>query len=271
MASNEIEICSNCGREIQRSEQAFLFKFEVVCAECDKKLRIGSMGASITSPEMGDKGAAESSIPKAVAALIFIGITVGALVIGFWLSGYTPWSPFPFKITDIDVRTDPNGMLNSINVSVRPTGTWRASSEVNEYVLIYLVDSKHDIRRIAMDIIDEYERDAREFFVLLKRPTRSYEGVTTIGKVGRGGLRHIYTDYTDLFPSTRSIEGASIHGIKFFEFLEPPASMPVKLLNLGCETKIKVTGPIVVQAQVWSRYDHSWAVASYVFEAKISK
>jgi len=40
MGSNGIEICSKCGREIPRSEQVCVFKGEIVCAECDKKLRM---------------------------------------------------------------------------------------------------------------------------------------------------------------------------------------------------------------------------------------
>ncbi len=35
----DIEICSNCGREIGRSEQAYVFGGKIVCAECDNALR----------------------------------------------------------------------------------------------------------------------------------------------------------------------------------------------------------------------------------------
>lgn len=42
MGSSDIEICSNCGREIGRSEQAYVFEVKIVCAQCDKKLRSAS-------------------------------------------------------------------------------------------------------------------------------------------------------------------------------------------------------------------------------------
>ena len=35
----DVEICSNCGREIGRSEQAYVFDGKIVCAECDNTLR----------------------------------------------------------------------------------------------------------------------------------------------------------------------------------------------------------------------------------------
>lgn len=35
----DIEICSNCGKEIGRSEQAYVFEGKIVCVECDKALR----------------------------------------------------------------------------------------------------------------------------------------------------------------------------------------------------------------------------------------
>jgi len=34
-----VEVCSNCCKEIEKLEQACVFKGEIVCAECDKKLR----------------------------------------------------------------------------------------------------------------------------------------------------------------------------------------------------------------------------------------
>jgi predicted Zn finger-like uncharacterized protein len=36
---NIVEICSTCGEEIGKLEQPCVFKGEIVCAECDKKLR----------------------------------------------------------------------------------------------------------------------------------------------------------------------------------------------------------------------------------------
>lgn len=53
MESSEAEICSNCGRELRRSEQACVFKGEIVCAECDRKLRSDSGLQSTSLPEAG--------------------------------------------------------------------------------------------------------------------------------------------------------------------------------------------------------------------------
>jgi hypothetical protein len=39
MGPSEIEICTNCKREIGRSEQAYVFKAMILCAECDRQLR----------------------------------------------------------------------------------------------------------------------------------------------------------------------------------------------------------------------------------------
>jgi predicted Zn finger-like uncharacterized protein len=36
---NKVEVCSNCGKEIGRLQQACVFSDKIVCAECDKKLR----------------------------------------------------------------------------------------------------------------------------------------------------------------------------------------------------------------------------------------
>jgi len=51
MGSNDIEICAECGREISRSEQAYVFDGNIVCAECDKELRKGPQLQPTASPE----------------------------------------------------------------------------------------------------------------------------------------------------------------------------------------------------------------------------
>lgn len=42
-----VEVCSSCGREISRFEQIFVFDGEILCAECDRKLRSGSALKSV--------------------------------------------------------------------------------------------------------------------------------------------------------------------------------------------------------------------------------
>jgi hypothetical protein len=51
MCSFDIEICSNCGREIGRSEQAYVFEGKIVCAECDKALRTNLIVEPAEIPE----------------------------------------------------------------------------------------------------------------------------------------------------------------------------------------------------------------------------
>ncbi len=51
MGSFDIEICYNCGREIARSEQAYVFEGEIVCAECDNTLRSNPVDEPAATPE----------------------------------------------------------------------------------------------------------------------------------------------------------------------------------------------------------------------------
>lgn len=51
MVSLDIEICSTCGWEMPRSEQAYVFEGKIVCAECDNTLRSGPVDEPVTAPE----------------------------------------------------------------------------------------------------------------------------------------------------------------------------------------------------------------------------
>jgi len=51
MGSFDIEICSNCGREMPRSEQAYVLEGKIVCAECDNTLRSGPVDEPAAAPE----------------------------------------------------------------------------------------------------------------------------------------------------------------------------------------------------------------------------
>lgn len=42
MTRKDAEICEKCGREISRSEQAYVFEDMIVCSECNRKLRVGT-------------------------------------------------------------------------------------------------------------------------------------------------------------------------------------------------------------------------------------
>ena len=62
MGSFDIEICSNCGREIARSEQAYVFEGKIVCAECDNTLRSGPVDEPAATPEL-------SALPEPISAV----------------------------------------------------------------------------------------------------------------------------------------------------------------------------------------------------------
>jgi hypothetical protein len=62
MYSIDIEICSNCGRDIARSEQAYVFEGKIVCAECDNALRTGTVDEPATTPEL-------SALPEPISAV----------------------------------------------------------------------------------------------------------------------------------------------------------------------------------------------------------
>jgi hypothetical protein len=98
MGSNDIEICSNCGREINWSEQAHVFEGNIVCAACDKDLREGPQlqptaspepQAEATSPLKPDEQEKEKqrvvvgkSVGFIIAGVILCLLGVGLIVIG---------------------------------------------------------------------------------------------------------------------------------------------------------------------------------------------
>lgn len=47
----DIEICSNCGHEMPRSEQAYVFEGKIVCAGCDDIFRSGPVDELFAAPE----------------------------------------------------------------------------------------------------------------------------------------------------------------------------------------------------------------------------
>ncbi len=51
MGSFDIEICTNCGREMPRSEQAYVFEGKIVCAGCDNIFRNGTVDEPAAAPE----------------------------------------------------------------------------------------------------------------------------------------------------------------------------------------------------------------------------
>jgi len=96
MDLSNIEICSNCKREIDLSEQAYVFDGNIVCAECDKDLRKGPQPQPTASPEPQ----AEATSPlkpdeqEKEKQRVVVGKSVGFIIagiilclLGVWLIG----------------------------------------------------------------------------------------------------------------------------------------------------------------------------------------
>jgi len=97
MDTSDIEICSNCGREISRAEQAHVFDGNIVCAECNKDLRKGPQPQPTASPEPQAEAASPlkpdeqeekqrvvvgKSVGFIIAGIILCLLGVGLIVIG---------------------------------------------------------------------------------------------------------------------------------------------------------------------------------------------
>ncbi len=84
MGSNDIEICAECGREISRSEQAYIFDGNIVCAECDKELRKGPQLQPTASPEPQDEATSplKPDEQEKEKQRVFVGKSVGFIIAG---------------------------------------------------------------------------------------------------------------------------------------------------------------------------------------------
>jgi len=97
MDTSDIEFCSNCGRAISRSVQAYVFEGNIVCAECDKELREGPQPQPTASPEPQAEAASPlkpddeeekqrvvvgKSVGFIIAGVILCLLGVGLIVIG---------------------------------------------------------------------------------------------------------------------------------------------------------------------------------------------
>jgi hypothetical protein len=69
MGSFDIEICSNCGRKMPRSEQAYVFEGKIVCGECDNTLRSCPVDEPVAMPEPPDLPEPISSVHSQSEAL----------------------------------------------------------------------------------------------------------------------------------------------------------------------------------------------------------
>lgn len=83
MGSSELEICSNCGREISRSEQAYVLNDKIVCAECNGKLRSKNQnGQKEFGQESKTSSLAIASLVLGIAAFITFITGIGGVALG---------------------------------------------------------------------------------------------------------------------------------------------------------------------------------------------
>ena len=88
MGLSDIEICTNCGRVILRSEQAYVFEDKIVCEECDRKLRSGPQPRSAGMPELQRMSPGSTKLEEEQAGEEqnwFAGKRVGFVVAGICL------------------------------------------------------------------------------------------------------------------------------------------------------------------------------------------
>ncbi len=113
MGSIDIEICSNCEREIARSEQAYVFKGNIVCAECNKELRSGPKLQPVASSEpqpestgpskpkdVQERGKQNWRVDKSVGFIIagVILCLLGVALIDIGLAGLAVWFFLGFSL-----------------------------------------------------------------------------------------------------------------------------------------------------------------------------
>lgn len=113
MGSIDIEICSNCERAISRSEQAYIFDGNIVCAECNKELRSGLQLQPVASSEpqpestgpskpkdVQERGKQNWRVDKSVGFIIagVILCLLGVALIDIGLAGLAVWFFLGFSL-----------------------------------------------------------------------------------------------------------------------------------------------------------------------------
>lgn len=113
MGLTDIEICSNCERAISRSEQAYIFDGNIVCAECNKELQSGLQLQPVAStepqPELAgpskpkevqERGKQNWRVDKPVGFIIagVILCLLGVALIDIGLAGLAVWFFLGFSL-----------------------------------------------------------------------------------------------------------------------------------------------------------------------------
>jgi ribosome-binding protein aMBF1 (putative translation factor) len=91
--ASEKETCTKCGREIPRPKQAYIFNGEIVCGECDGKLRSKSVVAPASTKSNLDRVQAET-LYKGVRGwlmLLCISLTIVNPIVGGGLAMRQIW------------------------------------------------------------------------------------------------------------------------------------------------------------------------------------
>ena len=284
----ELRHCPACGEELDAGKQCFrcgnmfsltkLIDYEglKICPRCLNMMQRDEQ--------------AKSQRKKRV--IIQVSIIV-LLVAAFFIVKEIFWGQsLPCEITDVEGGVDSRGNLVVVEVSIRQGN----DKENDEYAVIYAIDSKKDIAKIARKVIKESKASKTGRHHLARWMPGDKKQQCFLGDYGKGGLQwidrrrrsrksgnslHRYIDEDgasckrfqwinpEVIQCSYCIEDVGIHAVVFFQ------DRPPKLDELNLDEKdfgqFKVVGRFVVKAQVWCRNGDNWEPASEVFEEEYSQ
>jgi predicted Zn finger-like uncharacterized protein len=108
-----IEICKQCGRELERSKQAYVFEGMIVCGDCNKKLRSGEErirdSKTVKAIEyVKSQEDSENKISKAgiIISLVIFGLITMSIITGYIVKGQIqrPSSDIRFNYESLMMR-----------------------------------------------------------------------------------------------------------------------------------------------------------------------
>jgi hypothetical protein len=213
------------------------------------------------------KISARSKLRKALV----LGI-ISTILILFALANFVGRNSFRHKITDIDTGVPEKNVYELLRVTVSRIRFWQVLGANEEYALVFSVDSKYELPKIAEGLIlnldgrPEPDSPVTEKNLSISRFVAEIPRIYCFtGQHGRGGIR--LTVRSLLGSSERVFENVSLHGVRFIG-----NSVPKRIdIILGGEApheEFGIADGIPVKAQLWVRRGDKWSIASDVFEKK---
>ncbi len=297
--AEQIRYCPACGNDLHETVQLTLKQHvaEAECSECgnmfspdklfdyeDRKL-CGRCVHVIRRQEQS-----RSRRRKTVVLQLFaLALIVGAVFVVkryYWDAG------LPFKITEIKGDIDSRGRLGSIEVSISSL----TDDEYERYAVIYAIDSRKDMSKIAGRVINESKLSSTGSSHLARWMPDDRSRQCFLGKYGKGGLQwmdprrkyrmsgntsHRYRDEKALIREriqwispeairhNQCIKNVAIHAIVFLN-KKPRELVKLNLLERDFGD-FEVSGKLLVKAQVWCCREGDWEAASPVCEEECSK